>query len=134
MSLLSPHIVTLSLVPLLALVTGCGSSDSDTTASGASTGGSGGDGAMAMGGSGGNATASGGDGTGGTGGAPEPPPPPVANACITDVTPGVQSLNCEGLDFILSVPDSCLDVACGLIVDVHGLGMTAEIMNAHTDM
>jgi poly(3-hydroxybutyrate) depolymerase len=50
------------------------------------------------------------------------------------VTPGVQTLNCQGIDFVLSVPDVCLAELCGMITDVHGLGMTAEVEDAHTHM
>lgn len=63
-----------------------------------------------------------------------PYPPPAPDDCITDVTPGHQTLTCEGLSFELNVPDVCLQKWCGLIVDVHGLGMNGELENNHTKL
>lgn len=63
-----------------------------------------------------------------------PYPPPAPDDCITDVTPGSQQLTCEGLTFDLTVPESCLTQACGLITDVHGFGMNSVLMNTHSRM
>jgi poly(3-hydroxybutyrate) depolymerase len=57
---------------------------------------------------------------------------PVPDDCLTDVRPGNYELRCEGLDFNLSVPEVCTDYACGLIVDVHGFGMTAGLQEIHS--
>jgi hypothetical protein len=63
-----------------------------------------------------------------------PYPPPAPDDCITSVEPGKQTLNCDGLSFELTVPAVCLERACGLIMDVHGFGMNAEIMELHTKL
>ena len=57
---------------------------------------------------------------------------PVPDDCLTDVRAGNYELRCEGLDFNLSVPEVCTDYACGLIVDVHGFGMTAGLQEIHS--
>ncbi|HVU04223.1 MAG TPA: hypothetical protein VHE30_20840 [Polyangiaceae bacterium] len=61
-------------------------------------------------------------------------PAPAPDSCITDVTPGKQSLECEGLKFELNVPETCLTAPCGFIVDVHGFGMTGPVEISHTKM
>jgi pimeloyl-ACP methyl ester carboxylesterase len=66
--------------------------------------------------------------------APAPYPPPAPDDCITSVATGKQALNCEGLSFQLSVPEVCLERACGMIVDVHGFGMNAELEELHTKL
>lgn len=63
-----------------------------------------------------------------------PYPPPAPDDCITDVTPGHQTLTCEGLSFELNVPDVCLEQACGFITDVHGFGMNGELENTHSKL
>lgn len=63
-----------------------------------------------------------------------PYPPPAPDSCITDVTPGHQNLECEGLRFELTVPETCLTKRCGFITDVHGFGMNSAVMNAHSRM
>jgi poly(3-hydroxybutyrate) depolymerase len=72
-------------------------------------------------------------GTGGTGGA-APYPAPVPDDCIQQVTPGAQTLACDGLTFELSVPEACLSAPCGLIVDTHGYGMIANLQDLHTKL
>jgi poly(3-hydroxybutyrate) depolymerase len=62
----------------------------------------------------------------------EPYLPPAPDACITDVTPGHQSLTCEGLSFELTVPATCLTERCGFIVDVHGFAMSGALEELHT--
>ena len=39
-----------------------------------------------------------------------------------------------GLDFTVSVPDSCADGGCGLILDVHGFAMDAGIQDRNTGL
>jgi pimeloyl-ACP methyl ester carboxylesterase len=87
---------------------------------------------------GGSSTPDAGSSSGGSGGGstepPEPYPDPAPDDCITDITPGNQELECEGLSFQLTVPDSCLTERCGLITDVHGFAMNAAVMEAHSLM
>ncbi len=59
---------------------------------------------------------------------------PVPDDCLTDVRPGAYSLRCEGLDFNLNVPEICTEFSCGLIVDVHGYGMTAGLQEIHSEI
>jgi len=107
-----------------ALLAGCGSKDSDAKAGSkpATTKDSGAPGPMTDSGATDSAAP------------PAPYPPPAPDDCITDVTPGHQSLNCEGLSWELTVPDSCLTAACGLIMDVHGFGMNGTLQAAHSKL
>lgn len=66
--------------------------------------------------------------------ATQPVPAPEADDCFTDTKAGRQSLECEGLELELSVPAACLATACGLIVDVHGFGMTGVLEDMHTEL
>lgn len=61
-------------------------------------------------------------------------PPPEPDDCFTMTDAGVHARHCEGLDFAISVPDECAVHACGLITDIHGFGMNAELMDLHTRM
>lgn len=74
------------------------------------------------------------DGGGADSGKTGPYPEPAPDDCITDVTSGHQSLNCEGLAWELTVPESCLTSACGLIMDVHGFGMNATLEALHSKL
>lgn len=64
----------------------------------------------------------------------EPFPDPVADDCITDVTPGHHEFTCDGLVYDIEIPDACLDAPCGMIFDVHGLAMSAQMQNACTNL
>jgi len=66
--------------------------------------------------------------------ATQPVAAPVADGCITDPRAGRQTLECAGLSFELSVPEACLERACGLIVDVHGFGMNGFTEDLHTQL
>lgn len=71
-----------------------------------------------------------------TTGAPDASKPsPTGDACLANnTTTGLQKLNCEGLDFDLTVPDTCKTTSCGLIADVHGFAMNDDLMELHTHM
>lgn len=60
--------------------------------------------------------------------------PPTPDECLTEAKAGSepQPLECDGLRFVVTVPDKCLTSACGLIVDVHGFAMDANLMDLHT--
>jgi pimeloyl-ACP methyl ester carboxylesterase len=64
----------------------------------------------------------------------EPFPEPVPDDCITDVTPGHHEYTCDGLVYDVEVPEVCLREACGMIFDVHGLAMSAQMQNACTNL
>lgn len=81
-----------------------------------------------------NKGAGGSAGNGGGSGGVAPYPPPAPDDCITDVTPGPQTLMCEGLSFELNVPAVCVEQPCGFIVDVHGFGMNGTLENNHSKL
>ncbi|MFO0631779.1 MAG: hypothetical protein U0168_02910 [Nannocystaceae bacterium] len=64
----------------------------------------------------------------------EPFPDPVPDDCITEVDAGHHEFTCDGLVFDVEVPEQCLHQACGLVIDVHGLSMSAQMENASTNM
>jgi len=61
-------------------------------------------------------------------------PAPVPDDCLTDVSAGQHSFTCEGIKIEVSVPDACIESACGLIFDVPGGKMNASDEDAHTNM
>lgn len=72
------------------------------------------------------------------GGIPLPGTVPVSapepDDCLVDPSAGLQELECEGLTFRLSVPAVCLERACGLIADIHGLEFSAAEQDLHTQL
>lgn len=62
--------------------------------------------------------------------APFQPAEPVG--CVTDVTAGEHVFNCEDLVHVVSVPDACLEHACGLVLDIHGGTMSANMEDKNT--
>lgn len=60
--------------------------------------------------------------------------PPVADGCIDDVSPGVQTFMCDELSFQVTIPDECVEAPCGLILDVHGWFMTGEQEAAESEI
>jgi len=65
-----------------------------------------------------------------TGGFPEP----VPDDCITDVAAGHHAFECDGLTYDVEVPEACLGSACGMIFDVHGYTMSAQMQDSSTGM
>ncbi len=61
-------------------------------------------------------------------------PEPVPDDCITEVTPGHHEFQCDGLTYDVEVPDTCLEMACGMIFDVHGYTMSAQMEDANTNL
>jgi hypothetical protein len=62
---------------------------------------------------------------------------PEASGCITDVGPADRLVveGCGGdITYNVSVPERCLEFACGLIVDVHGFTMSGDIEEAVTGL
>lgn len=62
--------------------------------------------------------------------APFLPPEPVG--CVTEVTAGEHVFNCEDLVHVVSVPAPCLEHACGLVLDIHGGTMSANMEDNNT--
>ena len=63
-----------------------------------------------------------------------PAPPPVEAGCVTDLTAGHRVVSCQGITHNLTVPASCLTQTCGLIVDVHGGTMSADMEDKNTQL
>lgn len=107
-----------------SLSIGCGSSDEPDGAAG-SGGQAGASGSAGSSGSGGGAGSAGAAGSGGT----------PADECITDTSPAERHVFlCDGLEYDVSVPDTCASTACGLIFDVHGFSMSGKMENANTNL
>lgn len=56
---------------------------------------------------------------------------PVDDPCFTTHDPGHHVFPCDGIDYDVEVPATCPPDGCGLIVDVHGLTMSAEMLEAN---
>lgn len=54
--------------------------------------------------------------------------------CIGDEAAGDHRFECGHLTFEVSVPPRCLRESCGLIVDVHGRTMSAQMQEANTGL
>lgn len=54
--------------------------------------------------------------------------------CLGEPGPGHRVVDCEGLVFDVEVPAACVQAPCGLIVDVHGGTMSAQMQDANTGM
>jgi poly(3-hydroxybutyrate) depolymerase len=54
--------------------------------------------------------------------------------CVTSVTAGAHVFTCEGLSITVSAPASCPPAGCGLILDVHGIFMDADVEDAMTHL
>lgn len=54
--------------------------------------------------------------------------------CAIDATPGHHRATCAGLTYDLEVPPSCPPQGCGLVLEVHGLWMNADAIDANTNM
>lgn len=95
--------------------------------------------------------ATGGGGSGSEGGTPNPNgadastntppdeqitvPAPVATGCVTDVSAGKHAaMPCDGITHDLTVPEMCLGIQCGLIVDLHGGTMTGQMQAENTEI
>ncbi len=61
-------------------------------------------------------------------------PPPVLDECITDGSPGEHVFTCGPFEYDVSIPEICLVEPCGLIMDVHGLTMSAAMQDANTNL
>lgn len=64
----------------------------------------------------------------------EPFPDAVPDDCITEVTAGHHTFVCDGLTYDVELPEACLAAPCGMIFDVHGLAMSAQMQNASTNL
>jgi poly(3-hydroxybutyrate) depolymerase len=60
--------------------------------------------------------------------------PPAAVGCVTDVAPGLHEFACDTTTHVVSVPERCVTTACGVIVDVHGGSMSADMEDKNTNL
>jgi polyhydroxybutyrate depolymerase len=65
---------------------------------------------------------------------PVPVPPPAATGCVTDVTPGVHEFPCDTTTDVVMIPEACISTACGVIIDVHGGSMSADMEDKNSNM
>ncbi len=63
-----------------------------------------------------------------------PGPSPAPNDCVTSVEAGHHLFSCFGFDFDVEIPPQCTGGGCGLVVDVHGFTMSAQMQDDNTDM
>jgi poly(3-hydroxybutyrate) depolymerase len=53
---------------------------------------------------------------------------------VTDVTPGVHEFPCDTTTDVVVIPEQCTKTACGVIVDVHGGSMSADMEDKNTNL
>lgn len=58
----------------------------------------------------------------------------AADPCLPDASPGHHVVTCEGLTVDVEIPASCPQAGCGLILEIHGLFMNADVMDANTNL
>jgi polyhydroxybutyrate depolymerase len=61
-------------------------------------------------------------------------PRAVDDACFPNPGVGHRLYPCNGIDFDVEVPASCAGGGCGIILDVHGLTMSAAMEDANTEL
>lgn len=54
--------------------------------------------------------------------------------CFSDASPGHHQVTCGTIVFEVEIPAACATSACGLILDIHGLTMSADLEDANTLM
>jgi pimeloyl-ACP methyl ester carboxylesterase len=54
--------------------------------------------------------------------------------CVTAVDAGHHVFPCEGIDYDVEVSPACAGGGCGVILDVHGYSMTAELEDKSTNL
>jgi hypothetical protein len=69
--------------------------------------------------------------------APDAPPDGrtlVSDPCFPNPGAGHRVYPCNGLDFDVEVPPACAAGGCGIILDVHGLTMSAAMQDANSEL
>src|SRR4051812_41707677 len=59
---------------------------------------------------------------------------PVTDPCFPDPGAGHAHYTCNGIAFEVEVPAGCEHGGCGVILDVHGLTMSAAMEDANTEL
>ena len=65
---------------------------------------------------------------------PSPTPTPAPVGCVPVLAAGDHLVGCDGIEYSVRVPPACPAEGCGLILDVHGLSMSADMEDANTGM
>lgn len=60
--------------------------------------------------------------------------PPEPQGCVTEVGAGEHTFSCDGLTYQVVVDEMCLRVACGVIFDIHGAGMSGRTQRDATQL
>lgn len=55
-------------------------------------------------------------------------------SCVDGLGAGLQTVDCGDVSYAVNVPAGCANGGCGLVVDVHGATMSAEMENNNTSM
>jgi hypothetical protein len=63
-----------------------------------------------------------------------PVSPPVAGGCVVDVSAGTHEFSCDTTTHMVTVPEICTRLSCGVIVDVHGGSMSADMEDKNTNL
>ncbi len=58
----------------------------------------------------------------------------VDDPCFPDFGAGHRVYSCNGLHFVVEVPAACVAGGCGIILDVHGLTMSAAMEEANSEL
>ena len=58
----------------------------------------------------------------------------VNDACFPNPGAGHRVYPCNGIDFDVEVPPACASGGCGIILDVHGLTMSAAMEDANSEL
>lgn len=61
-------------------------------------------------------------------------PTPKPTGCVDAVSAGHHVFDCDGIAYDVTVPASCAAGGCGLVLDVHGMTMSARMEDANTGM
>jgi polyhydroxybutyrate depolymerase len=61
-------------------------------------------------------------------------PQVLEDPCFPDPGAGHRVYACNGIDFDVEVPAACVGGGCGIILDVHGLTMSAAMEDANTEL
>lgn len=56
----------------------------------------------------------------------------AVGSCVLPVAPGLHAVSCAGLLTQVLIPSKCPPAGCGLVCDVHGMTMDADMEDANT--
>jgi pimeloyl-ACP methyl ester carboxylesterase len=59
---------------------------------------------------------------------------PVSDSCFPNPGAGHREYACNGFRFDVEVPAECVSGGCGIILDIHGLTMSAAMEDANTEL